>query len=281
MTIAEALKLGADALSREAISSPERESSLLLRHVLNRDAAFMYAHPDHRLNAMESILFKAVIKRRASHEPYQYIVGKQEFFGLEFEVNPNVLIPRPETEVLVENAIEEFRDRDSFRICEVGVGSGCISVSLLISLPHASAIGADISEVALEVAERNAVRHRVLERLELIKSDVFENVGATPFDLIVSNPPYVPTRDLESLQNEVKDHEPGSALFGGEDGLDVVRRVVTEAPKYMKPKGFILMEIGWDQSDPVNDLFDPSLWSEVRFLSDLQGIPRIVKAQIK
>lgn len=281
MTIAEALIMGAESLSARSIPTPERESSLLLRHVLKRDAAFIYAHPDHRLNAMESILFKAVIKRRAAHEPFQYIVGTQEFFGLEFEVTPDVLIPRPETEILVEGVIEEYEAHNSFRFCEIGIGSGCITVSLLVNLPRSTATGVDISDDALAVSARNAERHGVNVRLELLRSNVFDELAASQFDLIVSNPPYVPERDLETLQQEVRSFEPRFALTGGEDGLDIIRKLIVDSPVHLKTDGFLFVEIGWDQFDRVAGLFDPTLWDYVDFVPDLQGIPRIVKAKLK
>jgi release factor glutamine methyltransferase len=282
MNIAEALSIGSETLTAASVPAPKREASLLLRHVLKCDASFIYAHPDHRLNAMESILFKAVVKRRAAHEPYQYIVGSQEFFGLDFVVTPDVLIPRPETEVLVEDVIAEYKSEEPFRFCEVGVGSGCIAVSLLVNLPQASAVGVDLSEAALAVARRNADLHGVADRLQLLRSDIFEEFDASErFDLVVSNPPYVPQGDLESLQQEVRSFEPHVALTAGTDGLDVVRRLVADTPKLLRSHGLLFVEIGWDQSERVHALFDPELWAEVQFLKDLQEIPRIVKARLK
>jgi len=278
MTVAEALQTGSEALGNASVASPERESSLLLRHVLQCDAAFLYAHPEHRLNAVQSILFKAVLKRRASHEPFQYISGVQEFYGLEFEVTPEVLIPRPETEILVEAAISEFRDAKEVRFCEIGVGSGCISISILANLPLAAAIGVDVSRTALNVARQNAGKHGVAERLGLLESDVFQTVDTADFDLIVSNPPYVPDTDVETLQHEVRSFEPRSALEGGADGLDIVRRIVEDSPKFLRQKGLLLIEIGWDQSKAVRELLEPEIWDNVQFLPDLQGIPRILKA---
>lgn len=280
MTIAEAIAKGAESLGAASIPSPERESSLLLRHVLECDAAFLYAHPDDRLGAMESILFKAVIKRRSAHEPYQYIVGRQEFFGLDFEVTPDVLIPRPETEILVEDVIREFSDRDAFRFCDIGVGSGCIAISVLANLPQANAVGVDISDAALSIAARNAERHGVTGRLKLERSNLFEAFTGGVFDVIVSNPPYVPESELESLQQEVKSFEPRLALSGGTDGLDIVRKLVQEAPNHLRTSGILFMEIGWDQSARVKDLFDLTIWESVDFMPDLQGIPRIVKARL-
>lgn len=281
MTISEALRLGAESLTLESIPSPVREASLLLRHVLKCDAALIYAHPDHRLNAMESILFKAVVKRRAAHEPFQYISGTQEFFGLDFEVTPDVLIPRPETEILVEDVIREYKDHSGPSFCEIGVGSGCISIALLANLPRSHATAVDVSDAALNVAGRNADLHEVKERLKLMKSDVFDAVAGERFDLIVSNPPYVPDGDLDSLQEEVRSFEPRAALAGGTDGLDIVRRLISDSPKHLTPGSLIFIEIGWGQSERVAGLFDSKLWDCVEFLPDLQGIPRIAKARYK
>jgi len=281
MIIAEALKSGAETLQAASIALPEREAASLLRHVLKCDAAYLYAHSDERLNAVASILYKAVLKRRAAHEPFQLITGAQEFSGLEFKVTPDVLIPRPETEILVENAIQEYRRRDDIRFCEVGVGSGCISIALLMHLQSANAVGLDISEAALQVAAENAEKHAVSQRFDLKRSDVFEAVTGEKFDLIVSNPPYIPNGDLATLQEEVRLFEPKTALDGGDDGLDVVRRLIAESPKYLNSGGLLYIEIGWDQSERVGKMLDRSTWNGFEFLPDLQGIPRILKAHLK
>jgi release factor glutamine methyltransferase len=279
--IAEAIKTGAETLRNSSVVSPERETMLLLRHVLKCDAAFIYSHPERRLNAVESILFKAVIKRRAAHEPFQYISGVQEFYGLDFAVTPEVLIPRPETEILVETAINEFKGREDVRFCEIGAGSGCISVSILANLPNSIAVAGDISPAALAATAKNAEMHHVSDRLRLVLSDVFEGLSDEAFDMIVSNPPYVPELDIETLQAEVRSFEPHLALSGGAYGLDIIKRIVAESSKYLKEKGLLLIEIGWDQSDTVDRLFDRTVWRTVEFVPDLQGIPRIIKARLR
>jgi len=232
------------------------------------------------VSAVESILFKAVIRRRSSHEPFRYITGRQEFYGLEFYVTPDVLIPRPETEILVEAAIKQFREQEQFKFLEVGVGSGCISVSILANLPRATALGSDVSYKALVVAGNNAEANRVSDRLELQISNVYESVDDREFDLIVSNPPYVAESDLATLQREVRDFEPRTALSGGPDGLDIVRRIIAGAPKLLKPNGMLMMEVGWDQSERVSKIFDAGGWKSIEMLPDLQGIPRIVVAKM-
>ncbi len=280
MTVAEGLRDGAKLLQENSIAEPESEAVLLMGHALKRDRAFIYAHPEYRLSAVESILFKAVIRRRSSHEPFQYITGRQEFYGLEFYVTPDVLIPRPETEILVEAAIKQFREQEQFKFLEVGIGSGCISVSILANLPRANALGSDVSYKALVVAGNNAEANRVSDRLELQISNVYESVDDREFDLIVSNPPYVADPDLPALQREVRDFEPKTALSGGPDGLDIVRRIIAGAPKLLKTNGMLMMEIGWDQSERVSKIFDASSWKSIEMLPDLQGIPRIVVAKI-
>lgn len=281
MNVNEALKFGTEKLRDASVAEPERESSLLLRLALKRDSAFVYANPDYRLDAVESIMFKAVVKRRSSREPFQYISGVQQFFGLEFNVTPDVLIPRPETEILVEAAINELKNVGAPQICEIGVGSGCISIAMLTNLPKATVIGADISESALKVAKTNALKHDVSERLNLVTSDLFSNVEEKGFDMIVSNPPYVPAVDMSTLQEEVRSFEPEMALVGGTDGLDLVRRIIVDTPERLRAGGTLFLEIGWDQSERVSELFDPNLWSDVDFLPDLQSIPRIAKASLK
>lgn len=281
MTVAEAIETGAARLREEAIPDPEREASLLLRLALKRDAVFLYAHPEYRLNAVEAILFKAVVKRRAAHEPYQYIAGKQEFYGLDIAVTPDVLIPRPETEILVEAVIDALKDIDQPTFCEIGVGSGCISVSILANIRQAKAVGVDVSGKALAVAKSNAESNGVAARLDLRISDIFENVKDEAFDAVVSNPPYVPVPDIEGLPSEVHLFEPHIALDGGTDGLDIVREIVNKSPKYLKPNGLLFLEIGWKQSEKVRAMLADDVWLESNFLPDLQGIPRILTAKIK
>lgn len=281
MNIAEALKFGAAKLREASVDEPEREANHLLRLATKRDAAFIYANPEHRLDAVESIMFKAVVKRRAAREPFQHISGFQEFYGLQFQVTPDVLIPRPETEILVEAAINELKDLKSSRFLEIGVGSGCISVAVLKNVPNAKAWGVDVSEKALEMASRNAIDLEVSKRIDLHLSNVFSQVSENAFDLIVSNPPYVPEVEIETLQEEVRKFEPLIALSGGEDGLEIIRTIAARAPQHLRPKGLLLMEIGWKQSESVATFFEDSLWTDVEFLPDLQSIPRILKARLR
>lgn len=281
MNIAEALETGADRLNTAKIENPRRDAQLLLSIAIDGDAAFLIAHPEYELIVNEEQKFIAYLDRRSKREPLQYIVGKQEFYGLEFEVTADVLIPRPETEVLVEAAIKNYSGKEEFRFLEIGVGSGCISVAILKNLERAIATGTDISNAALKIASSNAEKHQVSERFSLIRSDLFSTLDESGFDLIVSNPPYIPDLDIDGLEPEVRNFEPRTALAGGSDGLDIVRSIVEDSPGFLKPGGSLLMEIGWDQAAVVEGSFDLSIWKNINFLKDLQGIERIVAAELK
>jgi release factor glutamine methyltransferase len=230
---------------------------------------------------VEESIVDEFVGRRASHEPFQYISGIQEFYGLEYEVTPDVLIPRPETEMVVERALELIGTHGFTSFCEVGIGSGCIAVSILYHAKASRAVGLDISRAALSVAQRNSEKHHVDERLMLLESDVFRALTDQKFALIVSNPPYVPVQDIEGLQAEVRDHEPPVALTDDADGLSIIRRIVGGAPGFLESDGFLLVEIGFDQSEKVAAMFDPLVWQAPELLPDLQGIPRLVCSGLK
>ena len=268
-------------MQSSGISEPRREANSLLSFALKKDRTFLIAHTEYELTKEEENHFYEFIKRRAEREPFQHISGIQEFYGLEFFVSQDVLIPRPETELLVEAGIEILQNHENSTFCEVGIGSGCISVSILSELKNTQAIGLDISEKALRVAENNAERHDVLDRLNILESDIFEVLDcAEKFDLIVSNPPYIPSKDIKTLQIEVRDFDPHIALTDGKDGLSIIKRIIDESPKHLKAKGFLLVEIGFDQSEKVKEMFSREIWKKVEFLRDLQGIQRVVRAQI-
>jgi release factor glutamine methyltransferase len=278
VTINEAIAEAAQVLREAGLAEARREAGSLLAHALTRDRTFLITRADEVVPASDLMRFREFVARRAAGEPLQYITARQEFYGLDFEVNTDVLIPRPETELLVGAALELLRDCEKPRICDVGTGSGCNVVTLLHALPRARGAGLDISTAALRVAARNAARHNVVERLELIESDCFNALDAesTRFDIIVSNPPYVAEQDLQGLQREVRDHEPRVALTPGGDGLRVVRRLLRDAPKFLDAGGQLLFEIGFNQHAAVADLIDPRLWTLLDIHQDLQGIPRTV-----
>ncbi|MGB7068821.1 MAG: peptide chain release factor N(5)-glutamine methyltransferase [Pyrinomonadaceae bacterium] len=280
-TIAENLITAADILAESGVPEARREAASLLAMALERDRAFLRAHPEYSLGQIELDRFLSYVRRRSDREPLQYIRGNQEFYGLDFEISPDVLIPRPETEIIVEIALKFLASSDRPTFCEVGIGSGCITVSILHNLPVAASVGLDISKEALEISRKNAITHGVDGRLDLRHSDIYSAVRDERFDLIVSNPPYVPARDLDSLQVEVREFEPHLALFGGSDGLSIIRSIAIDAPRFLRPDGKLLMEIGFDQANAVSELFSVDHWAAVEIVPDLQGVPRTVVANVK
>jgi release factor glutamine methyltransferase len=285
LTIADALREASEALRASGLEEPRREAVSLLSHALSRDRTFLVTHSDEPLTAGQLRSYHSLVERRAAGEPSQYIKGTQEFYGLDFEVNENVLIPRPETELLVETALELLKETPSPFVCDVGTGSGCIAVSLLHTRTDARALALDVSSAALEVAARNAARNGVAERIDLLVSDCFDALAPdgraeTRFDLVASNPPYIAEDELEGLQREVREHEPRVALTPGGDGLRVIRRLVSESPRHLKPGGHLLIEIGFGQHDRVAALIDPRVWTLLDIRRDLQGIPRTVALRL-
>ena len=280
-TIAEAINEAASVLRAAGVSEARREAGSLLEHATGRDRTFLITHGDESLTTDDAQRFREWVARRAAGEPLQYITGRQEFYGLDFEVTPEVLIPRPETELLVETALELLRETEAPIICDVGIGSGCIAVALLNKRRDARAVGLDISPAALAIAARNAARHGVAERLTLLASDCFASLDENErdrarFSLIVSNPPYVVESDMEGLQREVREHEPHVALTPGGDGLSIIRRVIDESPRHLARGGHLLLEIGFNQHEQVARLINPHTWTLLRIHKDLQGIPRTV-----
>ena len=279
-SIAKALKEASRILDSAGVPEARREASSLLSFVLRKDRTFLISHAEDPVDDHSLDQLREFVERRATGEPLQYITGVQDFFGREFRVTPDVLIPRPETELLVEAALEVV-GRDRALICDVGTGSGCIAVTLLCEIPDARAVAVDKSSAAVEVAKVNAARQSVEDRAVFLVSDCFDALDPNEyqFDLIVSNPPYVSEAALSGLQREVRDHEPLVALSPGPDGLSVIRRLLSEAPAYLKPNGHMLMEIGFDQGEKVRSLIDATVWSLLEVRPDLQSIPRIVVLQ--
>ena len=247
--------------------------------MIGKDRTFLISHAEDLIDATEWDRFHEAVARRAEGEPLQYITGVQDFYGREFRVTPDVLIPRPETELLVEAALEMIAGVSGPSICDVGTGSGCIAITLLCERTDARAVAVDVSDAALAIAADNARRQGVEERIELKVSDCFRGLTPITFDLVVSNPPYVSAAALAGLQREVRDHEPLVALSPGADGLSVIRRLLQDGPGFLKPHGHLIMEIGFDQGEKVQQLIDPNLWRLVEIRPDLQSIPRIVVVQ--
>ena len=279
MTISEILINASKVLKDHGIHEPRREASSLLEHALQKNRTFLIAHPEYVLEKSERKRFFSFVERRSGREPFHYIVGHKEFYGLDFEITPDVLIPRPETEMLVQHSIEILQEIEIPVFCEVGVGSGCISISILSEVESSSAVGLEISENARAVAKRNAKRHHVANRLKLMHSNIYSALEIERFDLIVSNPPYVPAADIARLEPEVRDFEPHLALTDGGDGLSIIKTIVGESKEFLKSGGFLLIEIGIGQADAVRHMLEPALWQIVEILPDFQAIPRMVRAQ--
>lgn len=254
-----------------------RDAEALLLHLLNRDRAWLIAHAYDALPAEEASCYIAQIERRLSGEPIQYITGETEFYGRLFRVNPSVLIPRPETEHLIEKALALAPAFPAPRIVDVGSGSGAIAVTLAAELPLAQISSIDISPAALAVARANAALHQVAVRF--LEGDLLAPVATEQFEFVVSNPPYVPTTDRDTLSVEVRDHEPALALFADADGLSIYRRLIPAAHATLVPGGWLLLEIGYGQSEAIAALLTASGFAQISFTPDLQGIPRVAAAQ--
>jgi release factor glutamine methyltransferase len=254
----------------------DAESLLLGRIAQNK--AWLLAHPDATLSTYEADAYMSTLEDRVKGEPIQYIREYAEFYGLPFRVTPAVLIPRPETEHLVEQAILRMRTADRPCILDIGTGSGCIAVALARHLTDARVTASDISAAALEVAEFNAVQNDVADRIRFLHGDLLAPVAGEQFDLIVSNPPYVPIADRPTLSVEVRDHEPALALFAGPDGLDIYRRLIPAAQAALVPGGHLLLEIGYGQSAAVTALLSAAGFQSIQAHPDLQGIPRVLCA---
>ena len=274
-SIREALAEGTQVLQSAGITDPQMDAVLLLTHALGVDRTFVIINPTNELSEEQIRMFRELIARRSRREPLQYIVGQREFYELSFEVTQAVLIPRPETEIIVDAALDLMKDVPAPFIADIGTGSGCIVISLLHRLRDAHAIATDISANALRVARRNARRHGVSDRLALIQSDLFSAFETrAEFSLIVSNPPYVPEADIETLQPEVRDYEPLPALVAGADGLSHISVLLRDLPPFLLDSGYLIFEIGFGQRDAVRELIDSAVWKLIDIRNDLQAIPR-------
>lgn len=308
-----ALKQGIHLLRDAQIPSETLTAELLLLHATSKDRTWLYAHPDDTLDASTAEHYFELIRRRIAGVPTQYLTGKQEFWGLEFEVTPDVLIPRPETEHLIEVALDRLAVRElradrsprltgeGVSIIDIGTGSGCIAISLAKELPGATIVAADISPAALALAQRNATRLGFAGRITFLESNLFSSLDThvdssssllttrhvfTPnpeapilLDLVISNPPYISRRETETLPREVRDHEPHSALFGGEEGYELYGRLIPEAARYLKAGGLLVLELGHDSLPAVRPLLETPEWANLLVTNDLAGIPRVLSAE--
>lgn len=283
MRLRDAISQAVERLKHEPIGPPRMAAETLMMFALGSDRAHLYAYPERQLTDAEWQKFHDAVEQRASGKPLQYIIGHQEFWGLDFLVSPAVLIPRPETEHSVEEALVIATQTETPwpRIVDVGTGSGCIALALASELPNAEIHALDISEEALRVARQNAEHLKLAERVKFQQSDLLSAFANEPesFDLVVSNPPYVGRNEADKVQKEVRDHEPDVAVFGGEEGMDIYRRLIPQAHAALKPQAWLILEIGYSIEAPVRALLDSDHWRNVEAVPDLQGIPRVIKAQ--
>jgi release factor glutamine methyltransferase len=284
MQLKQALASAVDGLEAADVGSARMNAEVLLMFVLGVNRAYLYAHPERELTAEETTRYDEVLAQRATGMPSQYVTGHQEFWGLDFVVSPAVLIPRPETEHLVETVLELARGTSRPKIVDVGTGSGCIALALAHELTHAEVYAADISLDALEIARANAAGLQLDGRVRFVQCNVLAPASATvilpnDFDFVVSNPPYVGFGEADKVQKSVRDFEPRVAVFAGEQGLDVIAPLVEQAHAALKPGGWLAMEIGYSMRDAVLDLLHATMWDEIRVVPDLQGIPRVIAAR--
>jgi release factor glutamine methyltransferase len=273
----QALTAAASRLTAEQVPSPHMNAELLLRFVLNCDRAYLFAHPERELTPDEDSRYQAALAERARGVPAQYITGHQEFWGMDLIVTPAVLIPRPETEHVIETVLElKGSDRDHLRIVDVGTGSGCIALALAKELPNSEIHATDCSLQALEIARANAARHQLEQRIHFHHTDLLATM-TPPFDFIVSNPPYVGESEEDQVQLEVRKFEPRSAVFGGATGTEVIARLIPQARELLRPGGTLAMEVSGTIADQVLALL--AGWDHPNVIPDLQQIPRVVRAR--
>ena len=277
MQLRRALDSAIQRLTAAQVGSPRLNAETLLMFVLGRDRAYFYAHGDEALTADQVLRYGDAIAERARGVPAQYITGHQEFWGMDLLVSPAVLIPRPETEHVVETVLELAKNRQTARIVDVGTGSGCIALALARELPEAQIHATDVSADALEIARANAARHQLGARVQFHQTDLLTGLGKVPFDFVVSNPPYVGEDEADTVEAQVRKFEPRIAVFAGQSGLEVFRRLIPLARDVLKPGGWLVMEIGYSGRDRVEALLLG--WEEVRFVNDLQSIPRVIAAR--
>jgi release factor glutamine methyltransferase len=272
-------------LTSAQVPSPRMNAELLLMFTLGRDRAYLYGHPEHELTAEEQARYDDALAQRTRGIPAQYIIGHQEFWGMDFIVSPAVLIPRPETEHVIETVLAcvgrtrvgRAPSPANLRIVDVGTGSGCIALALVKELPHAEIHATEISSAALEIARSNAARLQLESRVRFHETDLLDGIEKSSFDFVVSNPPYVGESEEDSVQLDVRKFEPRNAVFAGPTGLEVIERLIPQALDVLKPAGWLVMEISGTIALRVRELL--AGWKNVHITNDLQGIARVAAAQ--
>lgn len=274
MTYREAVEFGTKCLTDAGVPDAALDAWYLLQMVCKIERSYYYVHGEEDITQDAQKEYEIAVQKRAEHIPLQYIIGEQEFMGLRFKVNSNVLIPRQDTETLVEQVLKIVKP--GMKVLDLCTGSGCVLISVLKNAPELTGVGSDISKTALLVAKENAKMHEV--DADWIRSDLFDNITET-FDVIMANPPYIPTGEILSLMPEVRDFEPENALDGGADGLDFYRKIAGQVKDYLNPGGYVYMEIGYDQGEAVSELMRNAGFTEVEVIKDLARNDRVVKGK--
>lgn len=291
-TVRRILDWTVEHLQKHGSESPRLDAEILLAHARNCERISLYTKFTEPVTPAERNVMRELVKRRANAEPVAYLVGHREFFSLDFRVTPDVLIPRPDTETLVVELLEQAKrfapstatataTQNPLRILDIGTGSGCIAITAAAQLPHATVTATDLSKTALNIAIENAQKHNVTNRVTFQHGDLFSAIpDASPFEIIVSNPPYIGDNELPTLPDDVKNHEPHSALFAGADGLDIVRKLIATAPQHLIPGGCLLLEIACEQAETVQHLFAANgSYEEITIVNDTTHRPRVLHAK--
>jgi release factor glutamine methyltransferase len=268
-------------LKKHGSDTPRLDTEILLAHARGCRRIELYTRFDDVLTEKERTTMRDLVRRRAASEPVAYLVGHREFFGLDFHVTPAVLIPRPDTETLVVELLDVAKSLPAPRIIDVGTGSGCIAIAAAVNNTAVQVTAIDSSEAALSVARENAESHHVLERVRFLSGDLFGPVGSERFDIVASNPPYIADHEKETLMNDVRKYEPHSALFAGPTGLEILFRLISEAPNHLAPSGTLLVEISPEQASAVVERMESTgSYSGIRVIKDLPGLARVVRANL-
>lgn len=281
VTLKDALTKGTMILKKADIETPAVDAGVLLCHSVGCDRTYLYAHGDKQVDDRTNEIYTAYLNMRARGMPVQYITGHCEFMALDFIIGSDVLIPRPDTEILVETAVRMLKGTGlASKVLDIGTGSGCIAVSMAHLLKSCVVTATDISAAALAIARQNAEKNGVSGRIEFIRGNLYESLGCCRFDAILSNPPYIRSEDIGWLQKEVRDFEPHQALDGGPDGIYFYRRIIEGSPNHLNEQGLLIFEVGYDQAPEVASLMD-CLYRDIEIFKDLSGIDRIITGKLK
>lgn len=287
VTAREILKEAVEKLQMEDVSTPQLDAEVILSNLLQMERIKLHIYPEMEISREICQKFWSAVEKRLNSMPVQYIVNQQEFMGLELWVEEGVLIPRGDTEILVEKVLEiyqQYYSSKAIKVLDIGVGSGAITVSIAKLIGQSKVYGIDISPKALEVANKNALKHGVENRITFLQGSLFEPIEdknlEKSLDLVVSNPPYIPRKTIETLSKEVKDYEPSLALDGGEDGLDFYREIVKKAPNFLKEEGWLVFEIGYDQGEALQEMMMKEGFVDVEVITDLAGLDRVVLGRL-